>query len=565
MGRRLPVQLPVASVAIPRCADVRILLLNPPQSYPVGLSLEYQSYFPVGIASLGAAIEPTGAQIRLLDCLARDRRSREGDLVWFGMSFPDLRQEIERFRPHIVGIANPFSMFIEDAIQVAELVKDVDPRTKVVLGGVEPSIAPNNQRLLRRCGSVGVLVKGEGELTLRDLLGHFSVDTLEFTDLDEVLGILYRDLSGQVIETQKRPWIEDLDSLPLPAYHLLDMDMMFDNRHYAKWRWRAKGTRCLPVHTSRGCPYSCSFCSVHSQVGKPNRRHTPDTVLKHIQLLKSTYGVSHIHFEDDNLTLNPAHTTELFARLKPVGITFDTPNGIRADTVTPEVARSFREAGATGITIAVESGVQWVLDKVIRKALDLSDVLIAAAALDAEDIPCMAFFIVGFPGETETEIRQTLRFAKDLARNQGTTNLLFVANPLPGTPLHDECEEHHYLLEELDKRSIFCGIRLNQDALVATKDFNKQKLFDWARDELDGTEFLSVGMTMPTFAARSDRGLRRMSKVLGIQDVTKIPPYPWAAGYRARTKDPVAPVADPGAPEPSQACLRRDSAAPPVE
>jgi anaerobic magnesium-protoporphyrin IX monomethyl ester cyclase len=532
--KRLPSQLPVISVPVPKCDGVKLMLINPPQSYPIELSLEYQSYFPVGIASLGAAAEPTGAEVKLLDCLAYDGRRREGDLVWFGLDFEGIRRQIEAFKPHIVGITNAFSMFISDALSVAELVKSVDPNIKVLMGGVEPSLSPNNTRLLRKNTSLDVLIKGEGELTLRDLLAHFSLQKGDFFGLSEVHGILFRDEAGQVSESQNRPWIEDLDSLPLPAYHLLDMDMMFQNRHYAKWRWRAKHTRCLPVHTSRGCPYSCSFCSVHSQVGKPNRRHTPATVVKHIELLKSRYGVTHVHFEDDNLTLNPKHTIELFEALKPLKITFDTPNGIRADTVTPDVARLFREAGATAITIAVESGVQWVLDKVVRKALDLKDVQTAAHALDAEDITCLAFFIAGFPGETETEIRQTLRYAKDLARDHGVINMLFVANPLPGTPLNKECEENGYLLEELGKRSIFCGIRLNQDGLVATKDFTKERIFNWAREELDTGEIVSVGMTTPSFAARSERGLRRMSQFLG-QDVTTMRPYPWQAGYRARS------------------------------
>jgi anaerobic magnesium-protoporphyrin IX monomethyl ester cyclase len=513
----------------PACPEVRVVLINPPQSYPVRLADEYQSYFPVGIASLGASLEQLGAQVRLIDCLADPHERRVGDLVWFGTDLADLKAEIAAFAPHVVGIANPFSMFASDAIHVADMVKSIDPAIKVIVGGIEASIAPNNRRLLENSLSIDILVKGEGELTLCDLTARFSVDTKQFVDLPDVAGILFRDSSGTVVENGPRPWIANLDVLPMPAYHLLDLDRMYDNPHYGKFRLRAQGTRCLPIHTSRGCPYSCNFCSVHSQVGKLFRRQSPATVVKHIEHVKRTYGVTHVHFEDDNLTLNPKHTVQLLNAIQPLGITFDTPNGIRADTITQDVARLLRAAGARSVTIAVESGVQDILDKVVRKALDLDDVVSAAKALDEADIPCLAFFIIGFPGESEKEVRGTLQFAKALTADFATANLLFVANPLPATPLHHECEENGYLTRELDKESLFAAIRLNQAPLIRTKEFTKDDLFRWAREELQIPGFLTRGTTIPLFVADTDRARVRTSTFVG-GNVAEQPAYPWEAG-----------------------------------
>jgi magnesium-protoporphyrin IX monomethyl ester (oxidative) cyclase len=357
------------------------------------------------------------------------------------------------------------------------------------------------------------------------------MDTREFEGLPDVPGILFRDALGAVVETAARPWIAPLDSLPMPAYHLLDLDRMYANPHYGKFRLRARGTRCLPIHTSRGCPYSCSFCSVHSQVGRLFRRQSPATVVKHIEHVKATYGVTHVHFEDDNLTLNPTHTAQLFNAIQPLGITFDTPNGIRADTITPEVARLFQAAGARSVTIAVESGVQTVLDKIVRKALDLDDVLRAAEALDEAGVPCLAFFIIGFPGESEEDVRGTLRFAKTLTQAHATANLLFVANPLPATPLHDECERNGYLVGELDKDSLFAAIRLNQAPLIRTREFSKADLFRWAREELQVPGVFTTGTTMPLFVAATDRARMRAATFVG-GDIAEHPPYPWESGVR---------------------------------
>jgi anaerobic magnesium-protoporphyrin IX monomethyl ester cyclase len=527
----MKVRLPIQSVPSRDCSDVRVMLINPPQSYPRDLEDEYQSYFPMGIASLAAAIEPTRAQLSVVDCLASDEMRYEGDLVWFGSSFDELVKKIQSFQPHIVGISNAFSMFIADALRVADVVKAVDPKIKVVLGGIEASVAPNNRRLLTDNQTLDVLVKSEGEVTVCDLLSKFSVRDGEFHGLSDVLGIMFRGPSGDVVETAKRPWIRELDSLPMPAYHLLDMDRMFSNPFYARWRGREEGRRCLPIHTSRGCPYSCNFCSVHSQVGKANRRHTTAAVVAHMQFLKKTYGVSHFHFEDDNLTINPRHTRELFEAVRELGVTFDTPNGIRADTVTPDVAELFREAGATSITIAVESGVQRVLDHVVHKALDLKDVVKAADALDREDILCSAFFIVGLPGETQDDVRSTLRFAKQLASDHGTVNLLFVANPLPGTPLHHQCETNGYLVNELNKDTILRAIRINQAPLIATNEFNKRDLFNWAREELAVSDIVSSGSTMPVFTANTSAGRSRLARFCK-QPENGVSPFPWAAGYQ---------------------------------
>jgi anaerobic magnesium-protoporphyrin IX monomethyl ester cyclase len=274
-------------------------------------------------------------QVKIIDCLAVRHWQGNGPNVTFGMSDAQLEAELRAFAPHIVGVTNPFTSFIEDALRTARQIKRIDPSIQLILGGVEPSLEPTNRVLLEQNPALDVLVRGEGEVTVCDLVGHYDPETRRFLDLANVAGILFRGPQGPC-STPKRPFIGDLDELPLPAYELLDLEQTYANPFYARNRLRAKNTRCLPIHTSRGCPYACVFCSVHSQVGKPNRRHSPDYVVRHLEHVMAHHGVRHVHFEDDNLTLHGPRAHELFDAITPLGISWDTPNGLRADTITAD-------------------------------------------------------------------------------------------------------------------------------------------------------------------------------------------------------------------------------------
>jgi anaerobic magnesium-protoporphyrin IX monomethyl ester cyclase len=494
--------------------ETRVLLINPWQSYPPWLGNEFQSYLPLGVAMLAAVVERAGVQVKIVDCLAHHIVQLAGGKVRFGLQPQQLARQIAEFAPHVVGITNPFSSFIDDALAAAKLVKSVDPAIKVVLGGVEPSLVGRNDALLRNNTSLDVLVKGEGEVTFSTLIAHFDPALRGFVDLDQVGGILFRD-GDAVRENESRAFLGSLDDLPLPAYHLLDLDQMFANPFYARYRGGVAGVRSLPIHTSRGCPYSCSFCSVHSQVGKAHRRHSTAYVVDHIRHVMDRYGVEHFHFEDDNLTLNPHHARALFTAIQPLGISWDTPNGVRADTIDPELAALMKASGARSVTIAVESGDQRVLDTIVNKRLDLEDVVKGVSSLRGADIPTVVFFIVGFPGEREQDVRQTIRFGKRLALEHDTLNLLFVATPLPGTPLDRECEANGYFLREQNNESLLSAIRLNQTSLIATPEFTKGRLFEWAKQELDVPELHTVSRHIPMFFSRSQTAVQNFARFLG--------------------------------------------------
>lgn len=516
-NHRAPKTLSEAMVPRAGYRDLRVALVNPPQTYPLHLNREYQSYMPVGLAMLAAVLQRMGVQVKIIDCLAVRHWQVVEPNVTFGMSPEQLEKELRGFAPHIVGVTNPFTSFIEDALRTARQIKQIDPEIQVILGGVEPSLEPGNLALLEQNAALDVLVRGEGEVTLCDLIAHFDPATRRFFDLAEVAGIVFRGPQGPC-PTVRRPFIADLDELPLPAYELLNLEQTYANPFYARNRMRARGARCIPIHTSRGCPYACVFCSVHSQVGKPNRRHSPAYVVRHLQHVMERHGVRHVHFEDDNLTLHGPRAHELFDAITPLGLSWDTPNGLRADTITAELARKMARAGARSVTIAVESGDQEVLDEIVQKNLRLEDVLSAARHLRDADIPTLAFFIIGFPGEGELQVQRTLEFAKRLALDYNTLNLLFVATPLPGTPLERQCREHGYFVQPMNNETLLSAIRLNQAPLIATPAFTKSDLFLWARRSLDTPELHTTGEHIPFFVSAAPAALRMMKRLLCLDE-----------------------------------------------
>lgn len=117
-----------------------------------------------------------------------------------------------------------------------------------------------------------------------------------------IKGIAYKK-KNKIISTDEKPFMADLDSLPLPALHLLNLNQIFKNKYFSPWRNNPVGKRTITIFTSRGCPYNCCFCSVHSQVGYKYRVYSIDYVIKLMKKCIDEYGINHFHFEDDNLTL----------------------------------------------------------------------------------------------------------------------------------------------------------------------------------------------------------------------------------------------------------------------
>jgi len=449
---------------------MKTLMINPPQTFYPRSSLVSESV-PLGILYIAAVLERENYEVEILDTLIADSCLRiEGDTRQYGLPWEKIAEEIDARKPSVVGITNPFTAQIDNTVKTAEIVKAIDREIVTIVGGPHFS-AIDLVQFLRNTPSVDIVVVGEGEYTMLDIVRHLDGDR----EMGSIDGIAYRKGNTAVVN-HPRAFAPELDALPFPAYHLVDMGKYMDPKTVT-YRGVRHG-RDFPIISSRGCPFNCVFCSIHLHMGKKWRAHSRDYVIAHIEHLVNKYGTEHLHFEDDNLTLDMRRFEGILDDLiaKNVPISWDTPNGIRADGLSIGILRKMKATGCAHLTIGVESGDQWVLDHVIDKNLALDDVVNVAKMCKEVGIKLSAFYVIGFPGEKKENMQKTIEFALGLKRQYNTGMHIFRATPLCGTRLHEICQDKGYLTDDLTPRALSEATPYWGQGLIGTEDFTPEEV-----------------------------------------------------------------------------------------
>jgi len=249
----------------------------------------------LGLMYISAVLDKEGYKAEILDAFMTGYSFRKaGDIVEVGMPYGKIKEEIARIRPDIAGISNPFTCQTENATKVADAVKEINPDILTVVGGPHTTVVPIE--FLKAAKSVDLAVVGEGEYTMLDIAKHYE----GHRRLADIKGVAYRD-KNELKLNPPRPFIQNLDELPYPAYDLVNMEKYLNPN---KIEYRSFKDRAISMVTSRGCPFNCNFCSVHLHMGKTFRFHSANYVIEHIKYVIEKYRVKTIFFEDDNLTLD---------------------------------------------------------------------------------------------------------------------------------------------------------------------------------------------------------------------------------------------------------------------
>jgi anaerobic magnesium-protoporphyrin IX monomethyl ester cyclase len=213
---------------------------------------------------------------------------------------------------------------------------------------------------------------------------------------------------------------------------------------------------CARVLTSRGCPNNCIFCSNHIVMGKKWRGRSPENVADELEQIVQTYGIKQVDFEDDNLTFNKKRMEAICDEIVKRGLDIEwyTPNGVRADGLDASLLAKMRQSGCQRIMVAPESGVQRVVNDIIKKNQDLRKVEEAIVQAHKVGIKVSCFFIIGFIGETKEDIKATINYAYKL-RQLGADRFYFsYATPLVGTELYEQAESGGYLRPEFSDEAL---------------------------------------------------------------------------------------------------------------
>jgi magnesium-protoporphyrin IX monomethyl ester (oxidative) cyclase len=407
---------------------MKVLLIHPPMTL---LQNEMPSVVPpLGLAYIGAVLEREGYKVEILDAVALNWRNpiKVNGMFHLGQSWEDIRINIERSKPDVVGISCLFSSQSHNAHKVAELTKAYDTEVPVIMGGAHPSALP--QKVLED-PNVDYAVMGEGEATTLEFLDKWSKDAL----LNDIEGLAYKE-DKEVKLKPRKTFIKNLDSLPFPARHLLPMEEYFNamQSHLVTLMRR----RFTSMITSRGCPFNCVFCSIHSIWGYNWRARSPENVLLEIEHLVETFKVREIHFEDDNLTLDRKRIEKICDMIveSKLDIKWATPNGVAIWTLNKNLLNKMKKSGCYKLCFGIESGDANTL-KFIRKPVNLTRAKKVIQWANEVGIWTDGFFVFGFPHESLNSINKTLKFA--VHSDLDFANF-FIASPYPGTNLLDIME-----------------------------------------------------------------------------------------------------------------------------
>jgi magnesium-protoporphyrin IX monomethyl ester (oxidative) cyclase len=447
----------------------RILLVSPPVTRPADFSakvVRVSVFFPLGLAYLAAALERIpGLEIRVLDamlegCAAEGAPVSGGAEIRYGVSDGDLARKIAEINPDIVGVSCLFAAMRRDAAAVCAAAKRVSPRIVTVMGGADAGA--NAVSILRETPSADYVLEGEGEVSLPALISALDAGA----GFEKVDGLYFRK-DGQVSGNPKRFYIEDLDSLPFPARRLFDMKKYFSLSQAHSGSRRAPFTQMI---TSRGCPFKCAFCALGGHWGPRQRRRGPENVLGEIGGLIKDHGVREIHFEDDNLTADKERALRIFSGIRERGydITWNVPSGMAAGSLDGELLEAMRASGCYSVSLAIESGDQDVVSKLMSKPVNLKTIPGLVKKIRGTGMEARGFFILGYPGETRETIRKTIDFARSLELDW---SYFFIASPLPNTKMWDDCVRNKYIRPE-----DFDPVRSFHRSIIRTPEFDPDYL-----------------------------------------------------------------------------------------
>ncbi len=434
---------------------------------------------PIGLLYLESALRLDGnARTKILDAMAHPdfSRIRKKDSDGrFGLTDRDFLREVRTFAPKLVCFTVVAGRYLPDTLRAVRLIREEDPDVFIVAGGHDVTARP--QEYLYSDAGINAVVVGEGEETLVQLANALR----NGTSWREIPGIASLGADGRI---KKNPSlaIHQLDRYRL-EFDGIDLEQYFELYRQGfggRKNISLRGNhRTVFLTTSRGCPYPCQFCSIYQTMGRRMRYHSPEYTLELIERLVTKHGVNHFHFEDDHLTADRKRFAAILQGILDRGlkITWDTPNGVRADSFDEELLALCKKSGCIYLMFGVESGDQEVLDKIIRKHLDLKELERTLATCKRLKIDTMSLYMIGLPGETKTQIRQTYRFAFRMLRKYNTIPFLSLFKPFYDTPLYHTSKEKKFLIDyDKEERRPDIPDMLFTPLMIETPEFTVEHL-----------------------------------------------------------------------------------------
>ena len=391
-------------------------------------------YPPLGLLYLSAWLEQHGVENEVFDTTFSEKE--------------DFRAYLLAKRPRILALY----VNLMTKLNVLELAQFVRTQatlqdTLIVFGG--PDVTHNAADYLKN--GADLIVLGEGEQTMLEIAQTEQIWRAAEPELGtrplntafaHIPGIALLQPDGLVFKTTPREKIRDLDALPFPNRLKINLQLYLD-----AWK-QTHGKSALSLSTQRGCPYTCRWCST-AVYGQSYRRRSPQNVVDEIVWLQKNYDFDLIWFVDDVFTVSHKWLNEFHDTLQKRGVSVQFECITRADRLTDEVLAVLKAAGCFRVWIGAESGSQRILDAMDRR-VEVGHVRAMIQAARRHGIEAGTFIMLGYPGETETDIRETVQHLKTSNPDLFT---ITVAYPIKGTGLYEEVEASSFSALPWEKRT----------------------------------------------------------------------------------------------------------------
>jgi radical SAM superfamily enzyme YgiQ (UPF0313 family) len=406
------------------------------------------SEFPFYLGYAAAVLEKDGHEVLLIDSLASNQTLEE---------FLD---EVKSFSPDVIVMETSTPSFKNDMGILKKL--STISKSKKILCGPHVTALPENS-IMRPL--VDFVLLGEYEISLANLVNCIE----KGGDIESVRGIVFKR-NGKPVFTESQPIIDDIDSLPFPAWHLMPM-----NRY---WNPGPGTAKTMEVMSTRGCPFKCTYCIYPQLMYRTSkvRFRKPKKVVDEIGVLIKDYNKDGIYFNDDTFTINKKHVQEICHEMKKRELNLKWACFGRADIVDYDMLKEMKEAGCVAIQYGVESGSQKILDN-IRKGIKVEQIKKAFSITKKVGIKTHGTFMIGLPGESKETIQETIELIKEIDCD---TLVFAIATPFPGTVMYNDAVERG-MLEEHDWEK-YDGYNF---VIMRTEDFSREdikKSFDYIRN-----------------------------------------------------------------------------------
>ena len=410
----------------------KMLFIRPSATIDDRAKIKYsKNYYimPLGILSIVAYCR---ARLSNVDFKILDFSSTKYRQITTDEMYVSIENEIREYDPDVVGISILSSATANHANPIARIAKTHNPNVCTIFGGVSAAVMTQDE-IKESLPYVDAVCHSEGEIPTLELLAASDM----FAELVSNDAFITHDKAKTKTFVPTAKPIHDLDEIPFLPIEMLDMD------GYENAVLSLDGRKSIAMHSVRGCPYQCTFCASPGLFGRTLRHYSAERLISDIKIYHTKYGYDQIMILDEQLLYKRDRAIKILEAIEEMGIVLSIPNGVNVALIDKKIAALFSRIQMDRFVFAIESGSRRVLKEIMKKPVDLDKASQALQLLYSGKVETHSNFVIGMPGETEEDRKETIDYIKN---NYIDWSVFFVALPMRGSELYRNCLKNNHIV-----------------------------------------------------------------------------------------------------------------------